>query len=223
MGKEERVGDVITVGIGIGNADGPCLQTRLRGLGVIQNKHIPPLYLTASVEQRRELLAGLLDTDGTCGRKGRVEFAVKARQLALDTLELIRSLGFKASFTEGRAKLNGEDAGPRYRINFTPGAPVFWLPRKRNRQRIQAPYGRAGYRCVKEITPVHSVPVRCIQVDSKDHSYLAGRSYTVTHNTESVSIGRVLWEIAQNPKIRVAVMSRTEKLALRIVRRWWLG
>jgi hypothetical protein len=36
--------------------------------------------------------------------------------------------------------------------------------------------------------------------------------------TESVSIGRVLWEIAQNPKIRVAIMSRTEKLALRIVR-----
>lgn len=35
-----------------------------------RSKHIPPSYLIASEEQRRALLAGLLDTDGTVSRTG---------------------------------------------------------------------------------------------------------------------------------------------------------
>jgi len=37
---------------------------------------------------------------------------------------------------------------------------------------------------VTAITPVESVPVRCIQVDSPSHLYLAGEQYIPTHNTE---------------------------------------
>lgn len=46
------------------------LQARLRTLGVLGNKHIPVEYLRAAETQRRALLAGLLDTDGTVTHGG---------------------------------------------------------------------------------------------------------------------------------------------------------
>ena len=48
-------------------------------LGVLGDKHIPAAYLRASVAQRRALLAGLLDTDGTVAPSGVVQFAVTSR------------------------------------------------------------------------------------------------------------------------------------------------
>ena len=50
-------------------------QGLLRTLGVLGDKHIPTAYLRASVAQRRALLAGLLDTDGTVAPSGVVQFA----------------------------------------------------------------------------------------------------------------------------------------------------
>ena len=50
------------------------LQARLRTIGVLGNKHIPIEYLRASEAQRRALLAGLLDTDGTVTAGGSVQF-----------------------------------------------------------------------------------------------------------------------------------------------------
>ncbi|MFC0039439.1 replicative DNA helicase [Actinomadura rayongensis] len=38
-------------------------------------------------------------------------------------------------------------------------------------------------RTIVAVRPVHSVPVRCVQVDNADHLYLAGRSCVPTHNS----------------------------------------
>ncbi len=46
------------------------VQAELRTLGVLGHKHIPARYLRASISQRRELLAGILDTDGTVTSTG---------------------------------------------------------------------------------------------------------------------------------------------------------
>ena len=43
--------------------------------------------------------------------------------------------------------------------------------------------GRRQPRCVVDVRPVPSVPVRCVQVDNADHLYLAGRSMIPTHNS----------------------------------------
>src|SRR5262249_31494796 len=74
----------------------------LRGLGVLGHKHIPALYLRASERQRRALLAGLLDTDGTVGRTGSVHFAVTSRRLAEDFRELVHSLGYRCGWSQKR-------------------------------------------------------------------------------------------------------------------------
>lgn len=48
------------------------LAAKLRQLGVLGNKHVPASYLRASLSQRLALLQGLMDTDGTVSKNGRV-------------------------------------------------------------------------------------------------------------------------------------------------------
>jgi hypothetical protein len=78
----------------------------LRDLKVLNNKHIPQIYLTGSRKQRLELLAGLIDTDGTTGfsdsavSKGKFgtgySYATKLETLADNVVYLCRSLGYAA-------------------------------------------------------------------------------------------------------------------------------
>lgn len=159
---------------------------RLRTLGLLQNKHIPAIYLRASEQQRRALLAGLLDTDGTINRCGAAEFTTTNPQLAQDVYELVCSLGFRATLREGRARLKGKDCGPKWTLAFTTDQQVFRLKRKviTHKERLHnfTPE-RNRFRYVVAIREVPSRPVRCIQVESPNHLYLAGRSMIPTHNS----------------------------------------
>ncbi|MCF7875361.1 MAG: hypothetical protein K9L99_05825 [Candidatus Omnitrophica bacterium] len=55
------------------------------------NKFIPNIYKTASIEDRKQLLAGLIDTDGSLK-----EYSTKSKQLAEDFCFLVKSLGGRA-------------------------------------------------------------------------------------------------------------------------------
>ena len=164
----------------------PGMIGRLRTLGLLRNKHIPATYLRASEQQRRALFAGLLDTDGTVNRKGAVEFTTTNPQLAQDVYELACSLGFRPSLRGGRSRYNGKDCGPKWTLAFTTDEQVFRLGRKiiahKERLRNYSPE-RNRFRYVVAVREVPSRPVRCIQVESPSHLYLAGRSMIPTHNS----------------------------------------
>ncbi|PZF83735.1 replicative DNA helicase [Jiangella anatolica] len=160
--------------------DHGTVQALLRTMGVLGDKHIPAEYLRASIRQRRDLLAGLLDTDGYVNPNGVVQFAVTNRRLAEDTLELVHSLGYRARMTTKRVPGRSEATSTSYCITFTPRDPVFRLRRKLERQRLGS--GPTA-RMVVDVRPVPSVPVRCVEVDNADHLYLAGRSCIPTHNS----------------------------------------
>jgi Rad3-related DNA helicase len=164
----------------------PGMTGRLRALGLLLNKHIPTTYLRASEQQRRALLAGLLDTDGTVSRYGSVEFTTTNPQLAQDVYELVSSLGFRPSLRGGRSRYNGKDCGPKWTLSFTTNVPVFRLGRKvvahKERLRNYNPE-RNRFRYVIAVREVPSRPVRCIQVESPGHLYLAGKSMIPTHNS----------------------------------------
>ncbi len=154
----------------------------LRGLRVLGDKHIPDVYHRASIEQRLELLRGLMDTDGYCDAQGRLEFCSVNQQLALDVTELVRSLGIKCRLKANRSAIYGKDCGVRYRVHFFPSRNVFGLPRKAQLQRSPSrPDVFARY--VRSIVKIEPRPVKCISVDAPDCLYLAGRDYLVTHNT----------------------------------------
>ncbi len=157
-------------------------QAILRSLGVLGNKHIPAEYLRASVSQRRALLAGLLDTDGYAAKSGTVQFAVTSRRLAADTLELILSLGYRATMTTKPVKGRNAESSTCYMITFTPADKVFQVARKLARQ-VSKAYPTTRCRFITDVRSVPSVPVRCVQVDSTDQMYLAGHSWIPTHNS----------------------------------------
>lgn len=186
------------------------LSKRLKQLGVADNKHIPEQYLRGSIEQRRELLAGLLDTDGTVSREhgnnSRVYFSSTRECLATNTLELVRSLGFKASLISGPIK--GYDS-THYRVCFTAREAVFKLPRKLDKQVLDGDRRWTRHRTVREVVPAQSELVRCLAVNSDNHTFLAGRAYTVTHNTQHIAVGATLHAIGTDPTIRSAIVANS--------------
>ena len=154
----------------------------LRTMGVLGDKHIPDTYLRASEAQRRDLLAGLLDTDGFAGPAGLVQFAVTSRRLAMDVLELARSLGYKPTLTT--KPVNGRSASSSvcFILGFTTSDKVFGLSRK-DARRPPSVGVRNGYRFITDVIALESVPVRCVEVDNDDHLYLAGEGMIPTHNS----------------------------------------
>ena len=153
---------------------------------MLGNKHIPASYLRASADQRRALLAGLLDTDGTVTAGGSVQFCVTNERLADDTRELIVSLGYRCSVSTKRVRGRTEASLTAYTLTFGTEDDVFRLERKRLRhkeRRRAAGTARTGARFITDVRPVPSVPVRCVEVDNADHLYLAGRSMIPTHNS----------------------------------------
>ncbi|PDP87561.1 replicative DNA helicase [Glycomyces fuscus] len=162
------------------------VQARLRTLGVLGNKHIPQEYLRASADQRRALLAGLLDTDGTVDANGSVHFAVTNQRLANGFRELAHSLGYRTGMSTRRVDGRSEESSTCYTVTFDSRDEVFRLERKRRAHRERGAdrgYARIGSRFVTEVRPVESVPVRCVQVDHPDHLFLATRAMVPTHNS----------------------------------------
>ncbi len=163
------------------------IMSRLRELDVLGNKHIPEIYLRASIVQRRELLAGLLDTDGYCGKSGEVVLTLTNERLARDALDLALGLGFTAKLRTKPCRGRTSDTSVAYSVCFVPAEPVFRLSRKRARQAEVKQNSPARQRYITAVRPVESVPVRCIQVDSASRLYLASRSCIPTHNSTCIN------------------------------------
>ena len=149
------------------------------------NKHIPIAYLRGSEMQRRELLAGILDRDGTVGNTGSAQLTVTKRELALGVRELIQSLGYRCSMTTKQVKGRTPQSSVCYQLNFTTTDTVFKLSRKQitHKERLRHDPQRTRWRYFTAVRRVPSVPVRCVQVDAPDQLYLAGRNMIPTHNS----------------------------------------
>lgn len=169
------------------------LHRALRLAGLLGNKHIPAAYFRGDAQQRRDLVAGLVDTDGYVSPKGLIEFTTTRRCLADGIRELLHTLGIKAGLAEGRATLDGRDCGPKWRVTFY-GADLAYLPRKRDLMRNPKKLDR-----YIDATPTESVPVRCIQVDSPSHMFLAGRAMLPTHNSEMLSVMAPAYYLGEHP------------------------
>lgn len=174
--SDDRGGEVF-------HASGQRFYTRLKNLGLLNNKHIPEQYLRAHASDRLALLQGLMDTDGHITKKGHCEFTGVNKRLVDGVLDLCLGLGIRATLSEGDATINGRFISKKYRVKFTADIPVFRLKRKLERQYFGLRIRNTDHRFIVAVEPVPSVPVRCIAVDSPNHLYLCSRSYIATHNT----------------------------------------
>ncbi|MFI9507378.1 replicative DNA helicase [Nocardia sp. NPDC052566] len=162
------------------------VQARLRTIGVLGDKHIPVHYLRASEAQRRALLAGLLDTDGTVTHGGSVQFSVASERLIRDVQELIVSLGYRCQVSTKRVRGRTEASSIAYTVTFSTDDEVFGLYRKallHKERRATRSTARSNSRYIVDVRKIDSVPVRCVEVDNAEHLYLAGHSMVPTHNS----------------------------------------
>jgi hypothetical protein len=175
----------------------PGLPADLRAAGVLNNKHIPPIYLRASEEQRLALLQGLMDTDGHCAEDGGSEIDLCHKPLADGVLELIRSLGIRVTQRADPAKITEADPGnpgrtrqretsTRYRMKFTTDMVVFRLPRKVARL-PKALRSTQQWNYITDIRVRAAEPMRCIKVDHPEHLYLT-HGFIPTHNSVSLQV-----------------------------------
>ncbi len=192
--KSENRSNTIKISTSVGNGrKKTSLRVRLREIGVLGNKHIPDCYFESSIEQRIQLLQGLMDTDGTvnkCGGKyPRASFCNKNYDLVYGVWRLLRSLGLKSKIIQTRAKLYDKDYGMCYKVEFTvpKNFPVFSLMRKQNLLPDEIGKRSKSIQIVG-CEYVGKIPCKCIAVDSEDHLFLAGHGCIPTHNTATIAM-----------------------------------
>lgn len=133
-------------------------------------KKIPDIYLRGSIEQRLELLRGLMDTDGTVSNTGRTSFCSNSEKLVDGLIDLVLSLGGSYS----KRKTNNA-----YKVEIWIDYNPFKLQRKSKLYIKGKNKGMSAIVSIERIDTEHS---QCIAVDNLEHQFIA-ESYFRTHNT----------------------------------------
>ena len=143
-----------------------------RGRGAASDApRIPEPYLQGDVEQRRALLAGLIESDAGVERRGRCTLTTADRGLAEQWRELAAGLGLAPVVATRTSARHGRVSGVRHEVSFTRSSAI----------------GTAR-RAIVGVWRVPSVPVRCIEVADPRGMFLVTRSFVPTHNS---SLGRL--------------------------------
>lgn len=220
--REEVCGEIIHMGrydyrLKACSYEKQCLQSDgLWGL-YSHEKFIPEHYKMSTIQERWKLLQGLMDTDGTIDTRGHLSFTSTSKRLAKDVQWLVRSLGGNATLSchdsyrvNNGAKKQGLPAYTLY-LQHKEKSKFFSLPRKLSRVK---PYNNgAGIPTKKivKITPIGTMPVRCISVSNLDGLYLTN-DFIVTHNSKTFTMAiMVLLTIRQYPGCRLFVGRKTLK------------
>jgi hypothetical protein len=184
--------------------------SEFRDLGLKRNKHIPVKYKTASIQERRELLAGLLDSDGHVYRNGcGAEFSNTNKRLAEDVEWLCRSLGLAAYLSgpfevhSGYGKKDGS-VSLAYRVSISGDlSKIPVISRKRpDARRINKNVLRVGF----EIESVGVDHFYGFETDG-DHLFLLD-DFTIVHNCYEIWLKELA---AYRPVMYTGTESPTQK------------
>ena len=177
-------------------------------------RYVPDEYKYNDVETRKQVLCGLLDTDGEAYRTGNgASFSSASRQLVEDVVWLTRSLGGKAYGIAERAEpfyydKDGErvTCQASYRVNLRLAFNPFTVLHK------QAAYQsdcqpRYLSRWIESIEYSHDEEATCIRVAAKDSLYLTN-DFIVTHNS-SVASWASIWYLLTRYPVKVVITAPT--------------
>lgn len=175
-------------------------------------RRIPKEYMLGSVEQRYELLRGLMDTDGTVTGNDRCNcnFSTNSKLLAEDVQELVRSLGMRASITK-QQRHDDIHKNKEYEVHISvPDEKkfnLFSLPKHLIKINTYLAEKKHFNKCYDDIAVDavedmgYETEMTCIYVDAPSHLFQAGKEHIVTHNTALVQgamaadVSRVYLEI----------------------------
>ena len=182
------------------------LSSKLIELDVLKNKHIPEIYLTASVEDRLKLLAGLIDTDGHLAEGNCYEFSQKSISFTEQVVRLVNSLGYQATHSEQKDNVFGVCQRVYISGSHLEDIPVV-LERKKAcaRKQIKNPL-----RFKMDILPLYEDNYYGFEVDGNQR-YVLG-NFIVTHNSGKSTLLRecILFDLESDPEAKVGVLSLEE-------------
>lgn len=160
----------------------------LKKLNVLNNKHIPDIYMKGSRQQRLELLAGLIDTDGYLNsRKTQFEITLKTNSFAEQIRDLAWSLGFRTTFHQRIVKGFGRE-------EVTISIDLHTIPTRVERKKAPKIEVRQDMRRGRiEVTKGEKMKFYGFYLDG-DHLYLH-KDGTVVHNSYMWSYAFILWRL----------------------------
>ena len=144
-----------------------------------EDKFIPKMYLHCSIGDRRKLLMGLFDTDGSISIDGGYSFSTSSPQLKDDLMYLCRSLGYRCTYSHYTKR------GDEYTVRIATDDIIFSSNKHQQRWDSRTiPKKQYDYNILKivSIEKVGEEECQCISVDSEDHTYITD-DFIVTHNT----------------------------------------
>lgn len=181
-----------------------------------KEKHIPQEYLTASVEHRKLLLGGLIDSDGQVDQKtGRVRFVNCNKRLIKDVEYLVRSLGYNCYTTSQAPVLSSSGIQGKkevFTINFNPTS-VFPTIYERKKITKLITTGEHAIVDIQDIPVSEQTEGFCIHVNSPDNTYVVGETFITTHNSMMTSETAPAWFLGKYPDKKIIGASHTQSLA----------
>lgn len=162
-------------------AGGSPFGNALRSMGVYQEKRVPLSYKRGSREDRLQLLAGLIDTDGYCAGYG-YDFTLKSEELLDDIMFVARSLGFSCTKRAVQKTCGNNGAtGTYYQCHI--GGHVHEIPCRLQRKIMKARNLRKNVLNTGiTVEPIGVDDYYGFEISGNDRLFLLG-DFTVTHNT----------------------------------------
>lgn len=142
-------------------------------------RSIPEDYFWAPTPIREQVLRGILDARQVAGERQEIP-GTNTTLIRRDIRRLAASLGYgTGEYTRTVAREGRIDSWDTTRF-----------------------HNKGALRAIQSITPVDSVPVQCIEVDSPDHTFLIHNTYVKTHNSGIVAVSPPSERPEYRPSIR---------------------
>jgi hypothetical protein len=164
-------------------------------------KFIPEEYLLGDINQRIELLRGLMDSDGTISNNktqtaSHESFSSVSQDLINGVKFLVQSLGGTATISSPQQSYYYNQDGEKVlcqdyftaHLNFNPEINPFLLTRKSQRYIPKSKYPPRRY--IVDVEKVSEKECQCIMVEDESHLYLTN-DFIVTHNTYMALYGAI--------------------------------
>lgn len=185
--EQETPLDPYNIGLWLGDTNKDNTNKYLKELNLTNNKHIPNVYKINSRKNRLQLLAGIIDTNGSLNRNGCFVIIQKNERLANDIEYLVRSLGLYTKIQKCEKSSQNGTICTYYRMCISGNIEEVptKIPRKKANTRKQKKNVLVtGFKVIpKGLGNYYGFTV------DKNHKFLLG-DFTVTHNTcTSILVG----------------------------------